>query len=240
MYLSVFLIALVAGAFSGIVGTGSSLLLLPVLVQSYGPKEAIPIMAVAAIIGNLSRVGLWWRRIDWRAALGYASLGAPAAALGAHTMLTLPAWLIDVGLGLFFWCMVPIGRFLRKAQWRLSIVQLSLCGGGIGFLTGLVLSTGPLSIPVFMAYGLSGGAFLGTEAASALLLYASKVSTFAAQNAMPLQTALQGILVGVGIMIGTVASKPLVLKMPPRTFAILTDLLLLFSGAALFRSAWLS
>jgi hypothetical protein len=50
---------------------------------------------------------------------------------------------------------------------------------------------------------------------------------------------LQGVLVGAGIMSGTFGSKPLVLKLSSRTFAILIDLILLISGAWLVRSAWL-
>ncbi len=45
--------------------------------------------------------------------------------------------------------------------------HLGVAGAVVGFLTGLVLSTGPLSVPMFTGYGLSGGAFLGSEAASA-------------------------------------------------------------------------
>jgi len=33
----------------------------------FGPKEAVPIMAVAAVMGNLARILAWWREIDWRA-----------------------------------------------------------------------------------------------------------------------------------------------------------------------------
>ena len=55
---------------------------------------------------------------------------------------------------------------------------MSLAGAIVGFLTGFVLSTGPLSVPVFTGYGMSGGAFLGSEAASAILLYAGKLGTF--------------------------------------------------------------
>jgi len=93
-------------------------------------------------------------------------------------------------------------------------------------------------VPVFTAYGLRGGAFLATEAASALLLYSSKVGTFVAQDALSWQTALQGLLVGAGIMLGTVGSKSLLLKFPARTFDIVIDLLLFISGAALLYSAW--
>ncbi|MDR3432439.1 MAG: sulfite exporter TauE/SafE family protein [Rouxiella aceris] len=238
IYLYVFLLALAAGTLSGMIGTGSSLLLLPMLVHAFGPRAAMPVMAIAAIIGNLSRMVVWWRQIDWRAAVVYALFGMPAASLGAHTLLALPAWIIDCALGLFFWGMLPLRRYLHKTQRRLSLVQLSLCGAGIGFLTGLVLSTGPMSVPVFTAYGLRGGAFLATEAASALLLYSSKVGTFVAQDALSWQTALQGLLVGAGIMLGTVGSKSLLLKFPARTFDIVIDLLLFISGAALLYSAW--
>jgi len=53
-----------------------------------------------------------------------------------------------------------------------------VAGAIVGFLTGLALSTGPLSVPVFTGFGSSGGAFLGSEAASALLLYVAKLATF--------------------------------------------------------------
>ncbi|WP_414674469.1 TSUP family transporter [Luteibacter sp.] len=56
---SVFLVlavGLVAGCLSGVIGTGSSLMLLPVLTYQFGPKHAVPVMAVAAVIANLSRV----------------------------------------------------------------------------------------------------------------------------------------------------------------------------------------
>src|SRR6188768_1670618 len=93
-YAFVLLVGLVAGAVSGVIGTGSSIMLLPVLVYAFGPKQAVPIMAVAAVMANLSRVLMWWRVVDWRAFAAYAIPGAPAAALGARTLLQLPATLI--------------------------------------------------------------------------------------------------------------------------------------------------
>nr|WP_198952709.1 MULTISPECIES: sulfite exporter TauE/SafE family protein [unclassified Achromobacter] len=236
--LFVVMVALVAGSVSGIVGTGSSLLLLPVLVQAYGPLAAVPIMGIAAIFGNVSRVLLWWRHIDWRAALAYAIPGVPAAALGARTLLVLPPGVIDLALGLFFWTMLLLRRRLRASGRKLGVMQLGLAGGGIGFLTGLVLSTGPLSVPAFMAYGLTGGAFLGTEAASALFLYSSKIATFASQGALPWETTLNGLLAGAGIMAGTFLSKPLVLNLSAKTFDRLMALLLFLAGLALLSSGF--
>ncbi|HCI1916805.1 TPA: sulfite exporter TauE/SafE family protein, partial [Pseudomonas aeruginosa] len=51
--LLLFFLALGAGVLSGIVGTGSSLIMLPVLVTLYGPRIAVPVMAIASLFGNI-------------------------------------------------------------------------------------------------------------------------------------------------------------------------------------------
>ena len=88
-------IGLVAGTLSGIVGFGSSIMLMPVLVIVFGPLQAVPIMAIAAIMANLSRIIVWWREVDWRTCAAYSITAAPFAALGAATLLVLPARIIE-------------------------------------------------------------------------------------------------------------------------------------------------
>ncbi|MDZ4367298.1 MAG: sulfite exporter TauE/SafE family protein, partial [Afipia sp.] len=85
IYAFILIVGFAAGIISGIVGTGSSIMLLPVLAYAFGPKQAVPIMAIAAIMANLSRIIAWWREVDWRAVAAYAIPGVPAAALGART-----------------------------------------------------------------------------------------------------------------------------------------------------------
>ena len=77
-YAFVLLVGLAAGALSGIIGTGSSIMLLPILVYQFGPKQAVPIMAVAAVMSNIAKVMAWWREVDWRAFAAYTIPGVPA------------------------------------------------------------------------------------------------------------------------------------------------------------------
>src|SRR5262245_5339204 len=100
-FVFVLAVGLLAGAISGVIGTGSSIMLLPVLVWQFGPKEAVPIMAVAAIIANLSRILAWWRTVDWRAMFAYSVAAAPSAAIGAKTLLVLPARAVDIAIAIF-------------------------------------------------------------------------------------------------------------------------------------------
>lgn len=236
-YLFILVAGLIAGVISGVIGTGSSIILLPILVYTFGPKQAVPIMAVAAVMANLARVMAWWKLIDWRAFSAYSITGIPAAALGARTLLALPSNLINIFLGIFFIAMIPVRHWLMLRNFRLRLWQLSICGAFIGYLTGVVLSTGPLSVPAFTSYGLVKGAFIATEAASSLFLYVSKIITFGEFGAMPADVFIKGLLVGAAIMAGTFGGKIVMLKMSDRTHRYLLDALLFFSGLSLLWAA---
>ena len=138
----VLLLGLVAGTLGGIIGFGTSIMVMPALVLVFGPQEAVPIMAVASVLANASRVAAWWREIDWRAVAAYSSTGFPAAALGAATLLVLPTRTVEFVLGAFFIAMIPARRWMARRQWQLRLRHLAVLGAGIGFLTGIVASTG--------------------------------------------------------------------------------------------------
>ena len=101
-YALVLFVGFVAGTVSGVVGTGATVILLPVLVMVFGPREAVPIMAVVALMSNFAKITAWRRHIDWRASAAYALGGIPAAALGARTLLALPVNTVETALGIFF------------------------------------------------------------------------------------------------------------------------------------------
>lgn len=233
-------VGLLAGTLSGIVGFGSSIMLMPVLVYAYGPKEAVPIMAVAAVLANLSRILAWWREVDWRACAAYSVTGIPAAALGARTLLALPSRAVDISIGLFLIAMVPARHWLARHQLKLSLWHLALGGAVIGYLTGIVVSTGPLSVPLFLFYGLTRGAFLATEAASSLGLYFSKSVTFQRFGALTGDIALKGLIAGSSLMFGAFIAKRFVLRLEPEMFRLVMDAIMLIAGLSMLWNAAIS
>ena len=229
----VLVLGLLAGTIAGVVGTGSSIILIPALVLQFGPQQAIPIMAIAALMANISRVLVWWREIDWPACAAYAVTGVPAAVLGARTLLVLPPRLVDGVLGAFFLLMIPARRWADRKALRLNRWHLAAAGALIGYLTGIVASTGPLSVPAFLGYGLVKGAFLATEAAGSLAIFASKTVAFQRFGALPLDAALKGLTVGASLMIGSLIAKRIVTRLNASHFRILMDGVMLFSGVSL-------
>ncbi len=232
-YIFVLSAGLAAGAISAIVGTGASIILLPVLILQFGPQQAVPIMAVAAVMGNIGKSLAWWRDIDWRAFAAYSATGVPAAALGARTLLVLPASVVEIGLGLFFLGLIPMRRWMRVRDVQMPLWQLAIAGGVIGFLTGIVLSTGPLSIPAFGAVGLSKGALLSTEAVSSLALMISKAATFQLLGALPWPQIVQGLIVGASMIAGSFVGKQLVDRMSVKAFENMLDVMLVIAAVTM-------
>jgi uncharacterized membrane protein YfcA len=210
---------------------------MPVLVIAFGPLQAVPVMAIAAIMANFSRIVVWWREVDWRAAGAFAATGAPAAALGAVTLLSLPVRAIEVTIGAFFIAMIFVRRWMAARKLRFTPLHLALFGAPLGFITGIVVSTGPLTVPIFIGAGYQTGAFISTEAAATLAVYLSKTAVFGTLGALPPDIVLKGLIVGSTLMLGAWIAKRIVLRIPPERFNAMMDGLMLVSGAALLAAA---
>ena len=238
-YVFVLIVGLIAGVISGIVGTGSSIMLLPVLIYQFGPKQAVPIMAIAAIMANLSRIIVWWREVDWKAVAAYSITGVPAAAIGARTLLALPSHIVDIAIGLFLLAMIPARRWFAGHNITLPLWVMVIVGAIAGFLTGIVASTGPITVPIFMTFGLVKGALLGTEAAGSLLVYISKALTFRRFDAMPLDVFLNGLIAGSTLFAGAFVAKRFVVKLDPDSFRLMMDGLMLAAGLSILWGAFI-
>lgn len=237
IYLFILLVGLAAGIFGGIVGTGTSIMLLPVLAYAFGPKQAVPIMAIAAIMANMARIMAWWRDVDWRAVAAYTIPGVPAAALGARTLLALPSSAVDAAIGVFMIAMIPLRRRFAARNVTLPLWSLAIVGAVTGFLTGIVASTGPITVPIFMSYGLTRGALLGTEAASSLAVYISKALTFHRFDALPFDIILKGLIAGSSLFVGAFIAKRVVLRFNADAFRLMMEGLMLVAGLSMLWNA---
>ena len=238
IWIAVLALGLIAGTLSGIVGFGASIMLMPVLMLAFGPQEAVPIMAICALLANFSRVAVWWREVDWRANAYYCVTAVPCAALGARTLLILDPRLVEGILGVLFIVMVPMRRWLFARGMRIEAWHLTLVGAGIGFLSGLVASTGPINTPFFLAYGLVKGAYLATEALGSMAIGITKAIVFQRFDALPLETVGRGLLIGASLMAGSRLAKGFVLRLDASQFRLLMDGLLIGAGLVLLWGAF--
>ena len=227
-----------AGVLGGVIGFGTTIILMPALVYFYGPIQAIPVIALVATVANLSRIFLWWNVIQWRVCIAYSFTAIPFTVLGVNTLVRLDERLVEMTLGGFLILLVPIRRWMRKKNFYLKLWQMGLVGAIIGYLTGIVATTGAINTPFFLAYGLSKGSFLGTEAASTLSILFTKGIAFHQLGFLNMMAIMQGLLIGVCVLAGSIFSKKIVLALPEDKFLLLMELVMLISGLSILAMAF--
>ena len=231
-------LGLLAGIFGGVIGFGTAIILMPALVYFYGPVQSIPVMAIISIVANVSRIFLWWRLIDWRVCFVYSLTAIPAVDLGANTIVALNATLVQVILGTFLILLIPIRRWMRQQNFVLHLWHMAFVGAFIGYLTGIVATTGAINTPFFLAYGLSKGTFLGTEAASTLSILFAKGIVFHGLGLLDSTAIIQGLLIGSSVLVGSIFSKRIILTLSERQFLRLMELVMLISGVLIIVMAF--
>ena len=125
------LVALAAFAgtlLSSMSGTGSSLLLAPVLVPLIGVKALLPVIAVGSLFGNMARAWVYRDWIDWRLFLKVGLPAVPGVLIGVLVYDWLPQSALLAVFGVFMIASLPIRRWTDR---------LELKPGKIGMIGGL-------------------------------------------------------------------------------------------------------
>jgi uncharacterized protein len=71
------IVSFIAATLAAVAGFGGAAILLPVLVATFGVREAIPILTVAQLVGNGSRVWFNRQELDRRVVAWFAVGGVP-------------------------------------------------------------------------------------------------------------------------------------------------------------------
>lgn len=206
-------------------------MLLPILVAVFGIQPAIPILTVAQLLGNGSR--MWFNRaqVD-RRVLAWFALGAvPLALAGGLLFAITPPSALSRLLGAFLLGTV-VWRHLRPGPPRRlpAARSFALIGAGFSFLSALSGSVGPLMAPFFLAYGLVKGAYIGTEAAATVIMHVVKLVAYSGTAVLSGQAAVIGLALGPLMIAGSFIGKQIVDRLPERVFVLLIEGVLAFAG----------
>ena len=139
-YVILILVGLVAGLLSGSVGFGGGMVLLPVITYFYGVEVAVPVSTIAQLVSNLSRVGMGWKQINWKAAGQFLLLAVPFTALGALGFAKFPKGPMTIVLCVF---LAPVSYIASEAT-AASVMHIvkAIVYGKLNLMSGNILLSG--------------------------------------------------------------------------------------------------
>lgn len=230
-------VAFLAALLAAVTGFGGAAVLLPMLVFVFGVREAIPILTVAQLIGNASRVWFNRRELDWRVVGWFALGGVPLALLGGVLFAHAPLTALTRVLGAFLILIVVIRHLPKMKTFKTPLKSFALIGAASSFLSALLGSVGPLMAPFFLAYGLVKGAYIGTEALSTVVMHVAKLIAYKGSAVLPAHAVLSGLALGPIMVAGSFVGKRVVDRLPERVFVLIIDVTLLSAGV-MFVTGW--
>lgn len=201
--------AVLIGLSLGLLGSGGSILTVPVLVYLVGEEPKLAITESLAVVGLIALFGAapcaWRRCTDWRAVLLFGLPGLGGTFLGTVLSHSLPAALQLLIFAVVM--LVAASRMFRPttdgpAQQDRPWWQILGAGLGVGVLTGVVgVGGGFLILPALvLLLGLPMTAAVGTSLVIIALNSAMGFTLHALSGTQALHWNLIGMLGGIGIL----------------------------------------
>ena len=220
-----FLAALISGA----AGFGGSLLLLPIVTVYVGAEMAVPVLTLAQLLGNISRMAPGWKQIDWKSVGLFSVTSLPLAALGAFGFSVLPKDIVTRFIGIALIVLV-VAKLLSKKDLP-NRKETLLAGGAItGGLSGLCGSGGPIGAAVFLSLNLAPVAYIASEAATATAMHVLKIFIYSNLTNLTLQSFVIGTAMGICMIVGTFTANRFIRKMDKNKFQKYVAVLLCVVG----------
>jgi len=153
--------------------------------------------------------------------------------LGALLFVAAPTSILTKLLGAVLLASVAYRHTTLGRQLRVSRRGFMGVGAALGLLSALLGSVGPLAAPFFLSHGLIAGAYIGTEALTAVSMHLVKVAVYGGYAVLDGSSVAIGLALGAMMILGSYLGKRLLARLPERLFPLVIDVVLVISGLQL-------
>ena len=220
-------------------GFGAATVLTPVASVFLDIKTAVAVVACFHLFGNASRLVFFGRHITWRIVREFGGVAILSSFAGAQLAGWLSPEAIRVLLGGFLMLYASAEACQMTAVRVPPTTPTLLIGGGVsGAIAGLIGTGGAVRSVCLLAFGMSTQAYVGTSAAIALIVDATRLPVYVRQgfipaSMLPVLPALLGVAV-VGAWVG----QRLVRRVSAVRFKQFVLLMLFLMGCKLLADGW--
>jgi hypothetical protein len=162
---------------------------------------------------------------------------AITTALGAYgyTMLTGAGASMVIGAMLIL--SVPLRRFARRRELRISETGLGFGAVAYGVVVGGTSGSGVILLSLLMASGLEGAAVIATDAVISLSTGIIKISVFGLAGVVTTRVIAFALLIGAVALPGAFLAKGFVERMPVHLHTAILDAAVIIGGVVMMSAA---
>lgn len=178
--------AFIAEVIGTMAGFGAATVLTPIAALFIDIKSALALVAVFHLFGNGSRLYFFGKQIDWKIWALFGATGIIFTFAGAHWANQLSSASVKLAFGLFLVIFVALTA-ARADQKALPKQRATLIAGGAvsGFIAGLIGTGGAIRSACLLAFNLPKESYLGTSAAIAICIDATRVPVYLTGGMVP-------------------------------------------------------
>ena len=229
-----FAVGCIAGAVASIAGFGIGSMLTPLLATQIGIKLAVACVSIPHVIGTAVRFWTLRRRVDKHVLWTFGLMSAAGGLAGAllHAVVTSPE------LKVIFACILIFAGFMGMTglsdRIRFGRVAAWIAGGVSGLLGGLIGNQGGIRAAAMLAFDVPKEAFVATATAIALIVDGARMPVYAITNGRAMFADWPLIATTtVAVVIGTLAGRALLGRIPEKVFRRVVSGLILLLGVAM-------
>lgn len=232
MLVVLFILGFLGWTASSLSGGGGSLLLLAGASTVLRAHAVAPVVSIASFFAGVSRIGLFWRDIDWRLIGWYLPGSLVGSVIGSWGFTQIAAGPLRLIIALFLISTVfqyRFGRLARSFTMRLPwFVPVSIVSGMTSGLTG---AGGLIANPFYLNYGLEKERLLATRAVISIVIQCTKLTAYSVFGALSLTVLTEGAAAGLGALLAVWLSRHWLDLLPTLRFRQLAVAVMLGSGS---------
>jgi uncharacterized membrane protein YfcA len=232
------LAAIAGGALASVAGFGIGSLITPVIASQLGTKVAVALVSIPHFIGTALRFAMLRGHVDRSVLLGFGITSAAGGLTGAllHSRLGHPSLSLIFGALLLFVAFSEFSGLSKRL--RFDGAAAWIAGALSGVLGGLVGNQGGIRAGALVGIHLRRDAFVATATATGLLVDLARMPVYfvTMRDEVARYWPLAG-LTTVGVVIGTLAGRRLLARIPEDRFHRMVAIMLAVLGASMIATS---
>jgi hypothetical protein len=228
------LLTLAASCLGTATGFGTSTVMIPVMALTVPMPTALLFVGVIHLCGDIWKMLLFKKGLDWKLVLGFGLAGIIASYLGASLSLNSRAIPLKQILGGFL--ILYVGFLFLKREWALpKTAGTAVCGGLLsGLFAGFFGVGGAVRGAFLAAFNLPKEVYIFTSGLIALFIDLTRVSRYLWGGVRLEYGLLAGLLLSIPVsFLGAFLARKFLDRLPQKFFRLFVGVFLALVGAKL-------